>query len=378
MTQVYLVPGFFGFNEIGSLNYFNKVSEVLQDALAERSLEAEVIETGTLPAGSIRRRAVRLIDHVREHGGHAHEHLHFIGHSTGGLDVRMLLSPGVRLRDTHEEVEIGSRTRSAVTLSTPHHGTPLANFFTSMNGRNLLYLMTLLATSRPGRYGVYLSSRLLYTGVRLARVLGDQESRVDAFAEKVLKNLKPSRGDDLWDFVAQVSRDQGAMVQLTPESLDLFNGAVTDRPNVKYVSFVSASPPPDLRKFLRLRRHNLYEPFTHAVYALSYAITSREHARYPYPPLGEADAARMAGSFPFELSPATNDGVVPALSQVWGELGGAVVGDHLDVVGQFQQSTRNNTSDTWVKSGSGFSEERFRSLWGDIASVIARAQGNPG
>ena len=102
LAQVYLVPGFFGFNKIGSFNYFNRVSGVLQEALAERGLEAEIIEAETLPAGSIRRRAIRLVEAVRDHGGLEQDHIHFVGHSTGGLDVRMLLTPAVRLRATRD------------------------------------------------------------------------------------------------------------------------------------------------------------------------------------------------------------------------------------------------------------------------------------
>jgi len=369
MAQVYLVPGFFGFNEIGSFNYFNRVAEVLAEALAERGLEADIIESETLPAGSIRRRALRLLEVVCDHGGLEQDHIHFVGHSTGGLDVRLLLSPGVRLQSTREELKIAARTRTAITLSTPHYGSPLASFFTSMNGRNLLYVMTVLATSLPGRYSLYLSSRLIYAGARLARVIGEQESRIDAFAEKVLKRLKPERGDDLWNFVGEISRDQGAMVQLTPEAMDLFNSAVSNRRHVDYVSFVSASPPPDLRSFL-LRRRNLYEPFTHAVYALGYAMASREHPQYPCPEPDPGVMARIRDALPFELTPGTNDGVVPTLSQIWGRLGGMAVGDHLDVVGQFEHTSGDRKYGFWVKSGSSFSEESFRQLWAEIASVI--------
>jgi len=373
MTQIYLVPGFFGFNEIGSLNYFNRVSEVLGEALAAHAVQAEIIETDTLPTGSIRRRALRLLDTVCARGGLEQDHLHFVGHSTGGLDVRMLLTPGVRLRDTGEDAEISARTRTAVTLSTPHYGTPLANFFTSLNGRNLLYLLTLLATSVPGRYSLYLGSRLLLTAVKLHRAVGRQENLLDAFTDKVLARLKPARGDDLWQFVQEISRDQGAMVQLTPEALDLFNGAARDRESVRYVSFVSASPPPNLASFV-FKRRDLFEAFTHLVYAASYTIAGREHSQYPYPTPPEDTMSMIRGALPFPPGPGTSDGVVPTLSQIWGRLGGVALGDHLDVVGQFHHASRGKAYSPWVKSGSGFNEERFRRLWGEIAGAIAESQ----
>ena len=76
----------------------------------------------------------------------------------------------------------------------------------------------------------------------------------------------------------------------------------------------------------------------------------------------------------FTLNSGTNDGVVPALSQIWGRLGSVVIGDHLDVVGQFRQTIEDTVYSTWLYSASGFNEQRFRKLWSDIADVIAKAQ----
>ena len=373
MTQVYLVPGFFGFTELGAFNYFNRVSEVLGQALAEHSIDAEIIETDTLPTGSIRRRAIRLLETVRKHGGLEHEDLHFIGHSTGGLDIRMLLTPGVRLLSTGEEEEIGARARTAITVSTPHYGTPLASVFTSLNGRYLLYVLTLLATSGPGRYGLYIASRFLSTIAGLDQHIGQEENILDSFAENVLRKLRPERGDEVWKFIEQISQDQGAIVQLTPESMDLFNGTVLDRKNVEYVSFVSASPPPRLRQFM-LRPRNLYQPITHAIYALSYTIASRVHRQYPYPIPEDAGVKKMFEQLPFQVDAGTNDGLVPALSQLWGRLGGVVLGDHLDLVGQFQHVWEGKAYTTWLHSGSGFDVERFQRLWQDIAAVVTGSQ----
>jgi len=376
MTQVYLVPGFFGFRELGSFNYFHRVSEVLGAALRERGVRADIVEVDTLPTGSIRRRAARLLETVEERGGLAQDHLHFVGHSTGGLDIRMLLTPGVRLLDAGEAPDIAARTRSAVTLSTPHHGTPLAGFFTSMNGRNLLYLLAILAGSAPGRYSLYLGSRLLSTAADLDRWLGQEANLLDDVAENVLKRLSPDPDDPLWAFVREISRDQGAMVQLTPESMDVFQAAVPDPPDVRCVSFVSASPPPGFRS-LRLEPRNIYQPATHVLYAASYLVTGRAPDNYPYPEPAADLRAAMEKELPFPLDARTNDGIVPALSQLWGEPGGVAVGDHLDVVGHFEQEDLGKTRSAWLCSGSGFDEEAFERLWGRIAGVIAGAAPGP-
>jgi hypothetical protein len=242
-----------------------------------------------------------------------------------------------------------------------------------LNGRYLLYVLTLLATSGPGRYGLYIASRLLSTLAGLDRFIGQEENILDSFAENVLRKLKPQRGDELWKFIEQISQDQGAMVQLTPESMDLFNAAAPDRKNVEYVSFVSASPPPNLRKFM-IRPRNLYQPVTHAIYALCHTLAGSMHQQYPYPTPGDADMKRICEQLPFPVDARTNDGVVPTLSQLWGRLGNVVLGDHLDVVGQFHHVWQEKTYTTWLHSGSAFDDLRFRSLWQDIAAVIAGSQ----
>ncbi len=371
MTQVYLVPGFFGFTELGGLNYFHRVSEVLEEALAERGVDARIIETETMPSGSIRRRARRLLKTVVEEGGHREGELHFVGHSTGGLDVRMLLTPGVHFYGTErEEVAVAKRTRTAITLSTPHHGTPLANFFTGVNGRYLLYLLTLLATSAAGRYATYLGAKWLSLYAHLDEYFGQRGNILDSLSESVLRRITPKKGDKLWDYIREISSDQGAVVQLTPEAMDVFNAAVSDRKDVNYYSFVSASPPPNLRG-MAISPRNLYKPVTHAIYAAVYSITSREHRHYPYPLPEEELRAEIEDNLSIPLDSTTNDGVVPAMSQVWGKLGGAVMGDHLDVVGQFTQKKDGREYAEWLHSGAKFGEKEFRKLWSRVADVIA-------
>jgi triacylglycerol esterase/lipase EstA (alpha/beta hydrolase family) len=162
MTQIYLVPGFFGFTALGAYNYFHRVAEILEHALRKHQIDAQIIEVDTLPTGSIIRRSLRLLETVKKNGGLQQKHLHFIGHSTGGLDVRLLLTKGVKLLPDKEEAKIAKRTRTAISLATPHYGTPLANFFTRMNGRNLLYLLAVMATSGPGRYTIYQKASGVY------------------------------------------------------------------------------------------------------------------------------------------------------------------------------------------------------------------------
>jgi len=371
IQHVYLIPGFFGFTSLGSLNYFLGVRELLMERLAAHGVDAVVHETETLPTGSIRHRAVRLLMRVEKERAFAGDvGIHFVGHSTGGLDARLLVTPGVRLVDSDLEQVIGDHVRSVQTLSTPHHGTPLANFFTTLQGRNLLYILTLLATTDTGRLGVTALAQSLSLVARLDDFLGNTDTLLDHLSDRLLKSISPDRRHRLWEFMNEVSRDQGAVIQLMPEAIDLFNAAVFDRPTVRYVSHITAAPPP----FSRARLSDLtdfYAPLGLALYALVHRLASREHRAYPYPALS-ADAARTISShLSFPVTHGTNDAIVPSLSQVWSEIGQVVEGDHLDVVGQYGREYQGARIPSWLKSGAGFDDARMFHLWDAIARVIA-------
>ena len=377
MHQVYLVPGFFGFDRLGGLSYFRGVEQVLGDALAARGLDAQIIQLDTGPTSSIRRRSLGVMQAVVDNDGLSAESLHFVGHSTGGLDVRLLLSPGVQLDPSDLEDRIGVLTRSVSTLSTPHFGTPMANFFTSMNGRNLLYLLTTMVTSDPGRTGAWLGARALTRLARLDDLLGQRNTVLDTFAAGLLSRIRPDRGNELWDYLREMSVDQGAMVQLTPEAIDLFNASVLDRDDVDYVSFVTTAPPPGIPHLPGISDESVYESVTHGLFHLCYWITSREPRHYPYPSPESEFADAIQAQLPFDIGPQSNDGVVPTFSQAWGRLGGVFLGDHLDGVGQFTFTDADGLHEGWLNSRSGFDQATFEKLWNAIADVIANAAEQP-
>jgi triacylglycerol lipase len=66
---------------------------------------------------------------------------------------------------------LGARVRSVVTIATPHHGTPLASFFTTLRGQQSLQLLSLL-TIYMLHFGDLLLAGLLWMGCRFIR-LGD-------------------------------------------------------------------------------------------------------------------------------------------------------------------------------------------------------------
>lgn len=82
-----------------------------------------------------------------------------------------------------------------------------------------------------------------------------------------------------------------ALQDLTPETCEAFNRQVKDRADIRYVSFAGVRPAAEMPGLLR--------PWSRLL-------------------------QQRAGD---------NDGLVPAASTVWGEAGGTVHGDHLELVG---------------------------------------------
>jgi hypothetical protein len=365
---VFLVPGFFGFTSVGAVSYFEQVEQTLQRALRERGVDARVVRCKTQPTASIPRRADELRRQVLRYGGLDAPALHFVGHSTGGLDVRLLLAPGARLgRDDATAAQIAARTRTAISVATPHHGTPLANHFTTVQGQSLLLVLSGLATSGPGRGTVLATAKAIAVVARVDDWLGRREGALDRIAEGLLRKLRYDERDPLWRYLAEIERDQGAVLQLTPEGTALFDAAVADRDGVDYACVVAGVPPP--REGLD---KGLLDPeylALRSLFRLLHGLTARPHPHYPYPAPALADRRTIHHALGVDLTPQTNDGVVPTLSQLHGRLLHAACADHLDVVGHYTLAG-GRTAD-WLPSGAGFTPDGFAATWDAVASAIA-------
>jgi hypothetical protein len=364
-----LVPGFFGFTSIGDLNYFYRVGDLLAErleALGNRNIK--IIQCRTKPTASIQRRAQALLDEVIASGGLQAKTIHFVGHSTGGLDVRLLVSPDIHLKEEQPEQIIGKKTKSVITLATPHHGTPLANFFTTLQGRRFLQLLAALAGNQPGRQAIFLGSRILSAVAKVDDLIGRQDTFLDHLAERFLRKMTLDPDDPVWQLLEDIGRDQGAIIQLTPEGMHLFNAAVRDRPGVAYSCVVTAVKSlPSIRILRQLVSPR--EAASGALFKLMNVITGQEHQHYPYPDIREDLYEHLKRSYRFSPDRRTNDGVSPTLSQLHGRLLHAVRSDHLDVVGQFADAGNAPFTD-WMTSESGFNETRFRATWDAIAQQI--------
>jgi triacylglycerol lipase len=369
MTRlVFLVPGFFGFTTLGAVSYFQDVERVLSGALKQRGVAARIVQCPTQPTGSIVRRADSLRRHVIEHGGLKARELHFIGHSTGGLDVRMLLTPGVQIAPNDTARSIARRTRTAISVVTPHFGTPLANAFLTAQGHRLLLLLSSLATTSPVRAAAMATTRSIAVLTRVDDWFDHGDGPVDRLARALLRSLSFKRNDPTWHYLEAIASDQGAVLQLTPEAIDLFAASVTDRAGIDYGCVVAGVPAP--REELRARA--LLHPqrvALRALFRVLHEITASSRTQYPCPAPAIAVRRRLEKKLGFTLDQRTNDGVVPTLSQLHGRIVHAACADHLDVVGHFTLAAESASD--WLPSGAGFTPEAFEALWDAVAAAIA-------
>ncbi|MBN9688454.1 MULTISPECIES: esterase/lipase family protein [unclassified Corallococcus] len=368
--HVYLVPGFFGFTNLGELLYFGHAYEFLKQDLARRGVDAEVVTIVSHPTASIRQRTADLLKAVSETASGDDGPIHLVGHSTGGLDARLFVSPGAQVSDALELEPFARRVRSVVTLSAPHAGTPLATFFLGLFGQQLLKLLSLFTmyVLRFGRLPLSVVFRFGHLMSRADDQLGWKATLLDQLFDQLLGDFSSERRDAVTKFLWDVGRDTSLIPQLTPEGIDLFNGGTHDRPGVRYGSVVTQARPPSLRTRLAAGL-DPYAQLTHTIYAFVYGQTQRMPlTQLPlHTPAQTAALVQAYGAMP---GPTACDGIVPTRSQVYGRVLTAVRADHLDAIGHFDQPAHQPPHVDWLISGSGFRRPQFEAMWKTIGDFL--------
>jgi triacylglycerol lipase len=363
-----LVPGFFGFANLGDFAYFGHVRDYLTDVGPSFGLDGDIHVALSEPTSSLQRRAALLAETVSSLLDARGGQVSLIGHSSGGLDARLLLAPGVELATAVNVERCAASVRAVVTVASPHHGTPLAKHFTSLFGQKLLALLSLATvyTLRTGRLPIGFV-------LRLARLLRRPGARpvgvVDQLFLQLLGDFSGKRRRAIEAFFRTVGSDNGLGAQLSPAMMETFNASTPDRPGVRYASVVTRARPPGVRTLARAGL-GPYAQATHALFAVLYRFAA---GRAGDPPKrlqpAQAEALRSAyGRLPDHRA---NDGIVPTLSQVWGQVIAAVWADHHDVIGHFHRPTHVPRHFDWVASGTGFDRPQFEALWRKVAEYLA-------
>ncbi|MGB5682266.1 MAG: hypothetical protein WBM47_10495 [Polyangiales bacterium] len=364
--HIVLIPGMFGFSRLAGYDYFVHITKALGDRMRTAGEPCEILVVSAPPTGSIRRRAQVVIDTIEEHCAKGEGPIHLIGHSTGGLDARLLTSPSVTL-DVPSWIE---RVRTVVTLNTPHQGTPVAHFFSTLSGTRLLYALSLFtfATLRFGGPSLTVfSSWVAFLG-RLDDAFGVNIKLLDRSVQLVLRFIEKEGQIEVGEWLDGIRHDQGGVIQLTPESMDMFNASVEDSSAVRYGSVASWGPSPGPVRFLSSVRSPM-AGLSATLYSTLHVIASRGSKTYPYSSPEAAVRKKIEHGLRRELTYAVNDGLVPTASMVWGNLLWAGAADHLDILGHFHGEPGSTHTD-WLTSGAGFREDDFAQVMDGVTDFL--------
>jgi hypothetical protein len=116
---------------------------------------------------------------------------------------------------------------------------------------------------------------------------------------------------------------------------------------------------------------NPYTQYFYALYAVLHRIAGSGNGRF-FPKPVEAQRPLLERAYGGIPSHRESDGIVPTLSQVWGEVIHATHADHLDVIGHFGGRRQDRIESDWLPSASGFDENAFTALWGSVAEFVMR------
>jgi hypothetical protein len=363
----------FGFGHLAGYDYFKHVRAGLEKRFAAAGVTAVFEDVPAPPTSSLRYRSRILAATVSKSAGADDGPIHLIGHSTGGLDVRLVLSPSVSLGVTREQLAWRKRVVSAVTINAPHYGTPLATYFTTVSGTRVLYVLSLLTvvSLTIGEPSLAIFSRLVQGVGGIDSLFGGDLKLFSRVTNSILRFVDREGRGEIADFLSKVRLDQGAIIQIMPEAMDLFNAACESDTNVRYGCVVSAAPPPRAMRFAK-RVRSPYAAFTAAIYSTLYQFASQESEVYPYarPTPREAELLRIGVDH--EVNGSSNDGIVPTLGMLWGELLWAGEADHLDILGHFGDDQKPVEHMDWVTSGSRFTRQRFGAVLDEIVKFALR------
>lgn len=372
---IYLSPGLFGFARLAGFDYLQHLRAALSERFADLGRHAVVEVADVHPSSSIRRRAVRLVELVGRtlppEGP-----IHLLGHSTGGLDLRLAVSPSVRLEGPDNAHHAGSvdwveRVRSVTSVNTPHYGTPLASFFATPNGQRMLYAISAITVAglRLGAPPLAVTSALLASMTRTRRRAGVEIELVERISDALLRTLDEASGAELRGWLRQIRDDRGAVMQLTPEAMDVFDVGVLDRPGLRYQCVATWAPSSRARDWA-VHLRTPWAALSAGLFQLIHRTTADLDRNYPCAPADGGDATLRA--FLGELPPANaNDGIVPLRSQLWGTPVWIGKADHLDVVGYFRGGKKHSD---WLSSGARFSRTRFDAMMDAVVDGMVASE----
>ncbi|MFP2960603.1 esterase/lipase family protein [Myxococcus sp. 1LA] len=396
-SHLVLVPGFGGFDALGSLRYYHCVTEVLQT----RNGGCPIHYFPNLPTASVQTRAQALqlwLSELKERRAIGPgDDIHLVGHSTGGLDLRQLL---INLRiqqagdNSNGASQIIKQLRTVQFLSTPHRGTALAHRLGDAVPKVLAYRLFL---------------RLMYEGARGMRGVGLRS------LGRALRPLSPRQDAANWiDAIIDTLKGCDSQEQGLPRALaratyfDLLRWLLNMASDLTVITDLDPEPSPgSIPSPAHAEGHELQNELSfikqHRIRVRSIVTFAPPSNSWP-PTLFRILHALTASNPPQRLrqtkhtihkllapeetqtlSFADNDGIVNCVSQVWPDADHSylIQGDHADVMGHFKAkrlqaqasfpATTYNQYDL-LNSPADFDRRRFIRLWKEVDRFTASQQ----
>ncbi len=371
--RVYCIPGMFGFGRLAGYDYFQHVKTALSPHYWNAGADVSFFEVPCPPTSSLRERA-RVLQTTIAHTSGDEGPIHLLGHSTGGLDARLALAPTVNVGTASDLKVWQPRVRSLITLNTPHFGTPLATYFATVSGTRMLYVISLLTavSLQLGEPSLAVFSRILAGIGSIDSLFGGDLRLFSRVTGGLLRFVDKEGRGEITSYLSKVQTDQGAVIQITPEAMDLFNAAVENAEQVRYGSVVARAPRPSSLKAAKSIR-SAYMAFTAALYTTLFQFTGTRHERYGYANPSSHQLRLLTDALGVAPTDEDSDGIVPTLSMLWGEVIWAEEADHLDTLGHFHDNQRPPIHTDWLNSGSGITRERFSRMMTAIARFQLKA-----
>lgn len=372
MTHIYLIPGLFGFARLAGHDYFMHLEAALHQRYRSQHGHVYVHVIPTPPTASLMTRATVAAEQVARTAKPG-QPIHLVGHSTGGLDARLLLSPHTRLGLPATALAWRDQVRTLVTINCPHYGTPLAGYFTSAAGTRLLNALSLLTVTSLsiGNLPLTMLSGLVTSISTLDDRLGLELRVLDEITTYILRYVSPDGRAEITEYLHKVREDRGGIVQLMPEVMAVFNAAVGDSPRVRYGCIATAGPEPG-PKHLAAAMLAPASALSRAIYTIVHRVTTTEDAAYPYATPTREQLEQLTADLGEAPDEDTVDGIVPTLSMLWGQLIYAGQADHLDIVGHFADDLRPQHHIDWLESGAPFSRAEFQRM---VSAIVGFQNG---
>lgn len=440
--HIVLVPGFGGFDALGKIEYYAGVTHVFQQWNTGKPAVLHYFDN--LPTAAVVTRATRLQSYLAKRMARGEilegDDVILVGHSTGGLDIRQLVSD-LHSRENPEAhvdggipvkcTDIRRRICRVVFLSVPHWGTNIADWVVSHTCLRKAVVTELRAAVAGSQ--LYLLDKLedriagaaaFLTGADLLR------ASLDALTEANERYGEPSpqrtaeaheAASELALYFRDMASDFHVIEDLTSQPPDSgprtpahFNREQRKKeferwndPHIETLSyatvgkspfrFVSDCPAPvwDLANpctYPEISKDARLSVDTDVFYRLCYRACAGGPFRRPAE--GGEVTRYLNGAPPGRLELWDNDGIVNTLSMLWPKSANVLVaGDHLDIVGHYKpvkvkpgrigfgrRPGREYRSYDLLKSVPRFDDKTFEQVWTEIFnfSVGRKGPNSPG